>query len=47
MDKIEYDYLSDEEFERIMREEQEYRIAHGDTCSPDENLCKYCRNIDK
>jgi hypothetical protein len=47
MDKIEYDYLSDREIEKIMREEEKYRMAHGDTCVPDGNLCKYCRNIDR
>jgi hypothetical protein len=47
MDKIDYDYLSDKEIDCIMREEDKYRIAHGNTCAPDENLCKYCRNIDK
>jgi hypothetical protein len=47
MDKIDFEYLSEREINRIMEEEYKYRTAHGGTCNPDENLCKYCLNIDK
>jgi hypothetical protein len=47
MEKYDAEYFSTDEIEKIMKEERDYRFVHGDTLSPDENLCKYCRNIDK
>lgn len=47
MEKYNHEYLSKKEIENKIKEELNYRMEHGNTFPADENLCKYCRNIDK
>jgi hypothetical protein len=47
MENHDYEFMNENEINKLIAEEQTYRIEHGDTFPPDENLCKYCRNIDK
>ncbi|MDR1786175.1 MAG: hypothetical protein LBR23_06930 [Spirochaetaceae bacterium] len=46
MKKIDYELLSDTQIDRIIQEERNYRLAHGGTIGPEENVCRNCRNID-
>ncbi len=47
MDNYDEEFLSDIEVDQLIQTEMEYRQNNGDTYPPDENLCKYCLNIDK
>lgn len=47
MDNYDSEFLCDSEIDKLIQDEMEYRQNNGDTCSPDENICKYCLNIDK
>lgn len=47
MEKYNHEYLSKDEMDKKIKEELDYRMEHGNTLPADENLCKYCRNIDK
>ena len=47
MEWLDDEILSNAEIEKIRKEEENYRISNGYTCPPDENVCKFCRHIDK
>ncbi|GHV80047.1 hypothetical protein AGMMS49944_18380 [Spirochaetia bacterium] len=47
MENYDTEFMSEKEINQLIQKEMDYRQKHGDTYSADENLCKYCRNIDK